>query len=136
MANINTKDFRVSPGQEVDLKKWPTLTEPVCKSKSDYTKLLEKHTSQLSDLQRLHYASNRCALLLIFQGLVGELLRSKSRALELHRMATTDGLTGLVNREAFGSRVAESTIFSGAARNGFPHEVTSESSTARITRKC
>jgi PPK2 family polyphosphate:nucleotide phosphotransferase len=69
MANIDTKDFRVTPGQEVDLKKWPTLTEPVCKSKSDYKKLLEKHTSQLSELQRLHYASNRCALLLIFQGL-------------------------------------------------------------------
>jgi PPK2 family polyphosphate:nucleotide phosphotransferase len=69
MANINTKDFRVSPGQEVDLKKWPTVIEPVCKSKSEYSKLLEKHTSQLSDLQHLHYASNRCALLLIFQGL-------------------------------------------------------------------
>jgi PPK2 family polyphosphate:nucleotide phosphotransferase len=69
MANINTKEFRVSPGQEVDLKKWPTLTEPICKSKSDYKKLLEKHIDQLSDLQRLHYASNRWALLLIFQGL-------------------------------------------------------------------
>jgi PPK2 family polyphosphate:nucleotide phosphotransferase len=69
MANINTKDFRVSPGQEVDLKKWRTVIEPVYKSKSEYSKLLEKHTSQLSDLQHLHYASNRCALLLIFQGL-------------------------------------------------------------------
>jgi diguanylate cyclase (GGDEF)-like protein len=46
-------------------------------------------------------------MFLVFQGLIGELLRSKSRALELHRMATTDGLTGLANREAFGAGVAE-----------------------------
>ena len=40
-------------------------------------------------------------MLLIFQYLVGELLKSKSRGEELQRMATTDGLTGLANREAF-----------------------------------
>jgi diguanylate cyclase (GGDEF)-like protein len=45
-------------------------------------------------------------MFLVFQGLIGELLKSKARALELHRMATTDGLTGLANREAFGARVA------------------------------
>ena len=46
-------------------------------------------------------------MLLTFQVLVGQLLKSRARALELQRMATTDGLTGLANREAFGSRVAE-----------------------------
>jgi hypothetical protein len=40
-------------------------------------------------------------MLLIFQYLVGELLKSKSRGEKLQRMATTDGLTGLANREAF-----------------------------------
>jgi PPK2 family polyphosphate:nucleotide phosphotransferase len=69
MKNINSKDFRVKPGEEVDLGKWPTLVEPFLKSKSEYKKLLEKHVRQLSDLQQLHYASDRYALLLIFQGM-------------------------------------------------------------------
>jgi diguanylate cyclase (GGDEF)-like protein len=46
-------------------------------------------------------------MLLIFQFLVGELLKSKARAVELQRMATTDGLTGLANRQAFVAQVAE-----------------------------
>jgi diguanylate cyclase (GGDEF)-like protein len=39
--------------------------------------------------------------LLIFQYLIGELLKSKQRGEELRRMATTDELTGLPNREVF-----------------------------------
>src|ERR1019366_196845 len=34
-----------------------------------YQKLLKRHVEELSSLQRLHYASNRYALLLIFQGM-------------------------------------------------------------------
>jgi diguanylate cyclase (GGDEF)-like protein len=45
--------------------------------------------------------------LLIFQYLVGELLKSKQRGDELHRRATTDELTGLVNRERFRARLDE-----------------------------
>ena len=45
--------------------------------------------------------------LLIFQYLVGELLKSKQRGEELHRMATTDELTGLANREVFRARLNE-----------------------------
>jgi PPK2 family polyphosphate:nucleotide phosphotransferase len=66
---INSKDFRVRPGEEVNLKKWPTLVKPVYKSKKHYHKLLQRHVEQLSALQRLHYASNRYALLLIFQAM-------------------------------------------------------------------
>ena len=40
-------------------------------------------------------------MLVIFQHLVGELLLSQRRSKELHRMATVDELTGLVNREHF-----------------------------------
>jgi PPK2 family polyphosphate:nucleotide phosphotransferase len=43
--------------------------KPVCKSKKAYQKLLQEHVEQLSSLQQLHYASNRYALLLIFQGM-------------------------------------------------------------------
>jgi PPK2 family polyphosphate:nucleotide phosphotransferase len=66
---INSKDFRVRPGEKVNLNKWPTLVKPFCKSKEQYQKLLAEHVEELSSLQQLHYASNRYALLLIFQGM-------------------------------------------------------------------
>jgi PPK2 family polyphosphate:nucleotide phosphotransferase len=66
---INSKDFHVRPGEKINLKKWPTKVKPVCKSKKRYQKVLEEHVEELSSLQQLHYASNRCALLLIFQGM-------------------------------------------------------------------
>src|SRR5271165_4373377 len=66
---INSKDFRVSPGAKVKLKKWPTKVKPFCKSKKRYQKLLEAHVEELSSLQQLHYANNRYALLVIFQGM-------------------------------------------------------------------
>src|SRR5665213_2003105 len=66
---INSNDFRVKMGKKVNLNKWPTMVKPVCKSKKRYKKLLEAHVEELSALQRIHYASNRYALLLIFQGM-------------------------------------------------------------------
>jgi PPK2 family polyphosphate:nucleotide phosphotransferase len=66
---INSKDFRVRPGEKVKLRKWPTVMKPFCESKKRYQKLLEEHIKELSSLQQLHYASNRYALLLIFQAL-------------------------------------------------------------------
>ena len=66
---INSKDFRVKPGENVKLEEWPTIVKPSYKSKKQYRKLLEEHVEELSSLQRLHYASNRYALLLIFQGM-------------------------------------------------------------------
>jgi PPK2 family polyphosphate:nucleotide phosphotransferase len=66
---IDINDYRVRPGEKVNLKKWPTIGKPICDSKEDYKKLLQKHVEQLSALQQLHYASDRYALLLIFQGM-------------------------------------------------------------------
>ena len=66
---IHSKDFRVREGDEVDLKKWPTKVDPVYKSKEQYKKLLEEHVAQLSSQQELLYASNRYAILLIFQAM-------------------------------------------------------------------
>jgi len=66
---INSKDFRVSPGEKVNLRRWSTLVKPFFKSKEEYQELLEEHVKELSALQRLHYASNHYALLLIFQGM-------------------------------------------------------------------
>ncbi len=66
---IKSEDFQVQEGEKVNLKKWPTLVEPVYKSKKQYHKLLAEQVDKLSSLQRLHYASNRYALLLIFQAM-------------------------------------------------------------------
>jgi PPK2 family polyphosphate:nucleotide phosphotransferase len=66
---INSKDFRVREGDEVKLRKWPTYVEPVYKSKERYQELLGEHVAQLSSQQQLLYASNRYAILLIFQAM-------------------------------------------------------------------
>ena len=49
-------------------------------------------------------------VLALFQYLVGELLRSRQRSQRLQRIATTDKLTGLVNRERFGELVTEGIV--------------------------
>jgi len=67
--HINSKDFRVAAGTRVNLNTWPTHVKPVYKSKKKYHKLLEEHVEELSALQRLLYASNRYAVLLIFQAM-------------------------------------------------------------------
>lgn len=66
---MSSKDFRVPAGKKVHLKKWPTLVRPVYTSNAEYTRLLQKRVAELSSLQRLHYASNRYAVLVIFQGM-------------------------------------------------------------------
>ena len=65
---INSKDFRVT-GKKVHLSERPTAVKPFCNSKEQYKELLAEHVEKLSALQQLHYASNRYALLLIFQGI-------------------------------------------------------------------
>ena len=66
---IDLKDFRVKEGDEVNLKKWPTAIDPVYEFKEHYHELLREHVAQLSSQQQLLYASNRYAILLIFQAM-------------------------------------------------------------------
>lgn len=66
---IHSEAFQVKPGETVDLKQWPTRVEPLFESKKHYKQLLKAQVKELSELQRLHYASNRHALLLIFQAM-------------------------------------------------------------------
>ena len=56
-------------GGKVNLRKWPTNVDPVYTSKEHYKELLAEHVARLSALQHLHYASNRHAVLLIFQAM-------------------------------------------------------------------
>ena len=66
---IHSKDFRVPHHKKINIKHLPTIVKPFCQSKKEYKDLLEKHIAELTSLQQLHYASNRYALLLIFQGM-------------------------------------------------------------------
>jgi PPK2 family polyphosphate:nucleotide phosphotransferase len=66
---INSSAYSVRPGHQVKLRKWPTIAEPLGDSDKEYRALLHGHVEELSKLQRLHYASGRFALLVIFQGL-------------------------------------------------------------------
>src|SRR5450755_1902643 len=66
---IDAKDFRVREGDKVNLKTWPTQVDPIYNSKEQYQKLLGEHVAELSSQQQLLYASNRHAILLIFQAM-------------------------------------------------------------------
>lgn len=66
---IDANAFKVAEGDEVDLGLWATNVKPLSKSKKAYRKLLEDQVNELSDQQRLLYASNRHALLLVFQAM-------------------------------------------------------------------
>ena len=66
---IHRKDFRVREGDAADLTKRPTRAEPVCQSKEEYQTYLREHVDRLSALQQKLYASDRYAVLLIFQAM-------------------------------------------------------------------
>ena len=66
---IRPAEFRVGEDAKVRLERWPTRVDPYYRSKDDYEKLLAEHTAALRELQDKHYAFNRYALLVIFQGM-------------------------------------------------------------------
>ena len=66
---IRPGDFRVRQGDKVSLKKWPTNIKPVYRSKEAYQEILQGHIARLSSRQQLLYASNRYAVLIIFQAM-------------------------------------------------------------------
>jgi PPK2 family polyphosphate:nucleotide phosphotransferase len=67
--SIHLKDFRVSGGGKVRLRKWDTGIKPLYTSAKHYKKLLRADVEELSALQRLLYASDGYAVLLIFQAM-------------------------------------------------------------------
>ena len=86
---IKVKNFLVVAGDKVKLDKWPTVSHSLFDSKKQYHEVLNEHVKQLSELQQLHYASSRFALLLIFQGM------------DDHGGFTLPDVTPLVNRDGF-----------------------------------
>ncbi|MGB6310706.1 MAG: ADP-polyphosphate phosphotransferase [Steroidobacteraceae bacterium] len=67
--HIKSNDFRVRQGAHVDLDEWPTRIAPLYASNEHYQELLRKHIKALSAQQELLYASDRHAVLLIFQAM-------------------------------------------------------------------
>jgi len=67
--HIKSSDFRVPEGKKVNLRKWPTRVGPVYGTDEEYQDLLHKHVKALSSQQELLYASDRYAILLIFQAM-------------------------------------------------------------------
>lgn len=66
---IKSEDFYVRGGRKFSLEKIPTKILPVYKSETQYAKILADHVAQLSALQQLLYASNKYAVLVIFQAM-------------------------------------------------------------------
>src|SRR5437667_12342072 len=64
---IDLDDF--APSAHVRLHKLPTRIRPLYKSNVHYQELLGRHAEDLRSLQNVLYASNRCALLVIFQAM-------------------------------------------------------------------
>jgi PPK2 family polyphosphate:nucleotide phosphotransferase len=67
--NIDADAFRIGEGERVALHKRPTAVDPLYGSKADYKHALREHVKALARLQRVHYAANRHALLVIFQAM-------------------------------------------------------------------
>src|SRR6266542_2189850 len=66
---IDSDDFRVPEDKKLNLGKWPTEMQPYYKSKKHLKTLLRERIDKMSDLQTLLYASDRYAVLLIFQAM-------------------------------------------------------------------
>ena len=132
MSIIKSHDYRVKPRAKVNLRNWPTSVKPFCDSKEEYEQLLAEHVGKLSDLQRLHAASNRYALLIIFQGMDAA---GKEGAIR-HVMSGVNPQGCEVH--AFKQPSAEELEHDFLWRTDcrLPERGGSESSTAPTTRKC
>jgi PPK2 family polyphosphate:nucleotide phosphotransferase len=67
--HIDPKDFRVPDGKQVRLEKWATDIGPLYKSVKQCKERLHADVGELRTLQRLLYACNSYAVLLILQGM-------------------------------------------------------------------
>jgi PPK2 family polyphosphate:nucleotide phosphotransferase len=66
---IDTSDFKVTPGNTLELKQRPTIVRPSYRTNRQYRDLLSKHVEAMRAQQEMLYACNRYALLIIFQAM-------------------------------------------------------------------
>src|ERR1700754_959221 len=66
---MDADEFRAAEGKKVHLRNWPTKTRKAYRSNTHYEEMLADHIQRLDKEQRLVYASNRYAVLVIFQAM-------------------------------------------------------------------
>lgn len=66
---IKTSDYQVQPGDAFNLGERPTKVGSLYKSKKKYHKLLCEQVEELSEMQRMFYAADSHAILIIFQAM-------------------------------------------------------------------
>ncbi len=66
---LRVERFRVRPGQKVKLDRWPTDVPRFYDSEADAGAKLAEQVARTSELQDVLYASDRYALLLVFQAM-------------------------------------------------------------------
>jgi PPK2 family polyphosphate:nucleotide phosphotransferase len=69
LRRIETSRFRVAPGAKFVLARWPTRVPDFYRNEEDWEEQLERQVKRTAELQELLYASDRHALLLIFQAM-------------------------------------------------------------------
>ena len=132
MRKIDPDDFLVRPGKDVDLSKWPTSVKSVYESHAERESLLQQHIQKLSAQQSLLYASNRYAVLLIFQAMDAA---GKDSAIK-HVMSGINPQGCQVFSFRHPSAEELEPDFCGTRRGGCLNGAGSASSTAPTTRKC
>jgi PPK2 family polyphosphate:nucleotide phosphotransferase len=68
-TKIKMTDYQIRPGEEFTLDGLPTKVDRFFKSKKEYRKQLKEQVDELKEQQRMHYASNRNSILVIFQAM-------------------------------------------------------------------
>jgi PPK2 family polyphosphate:nucleotide phosphotransferase len=68
-VQIKSNQYRAREGMKIKLAEWPTRVDPVYATNEEYQDLLRKHVKALSAQQEMLYASDRWAVLLIFQAM-------------------------------------------------------------------
>ena len=66
---LDSRRFQARPGKKINLRKQPTRVDPFYESKEHAQQLLSAQVAQLAKQQQLLWASDRYALLVIFQAL-------------------------------------------------------------------
>ncbi len=67
--SVEIRSFKVGEGDKVDLDKRPTKVKDVYSSDAEYNSIRDDHAKRINRLQEMMYASERCALLIVFQGM-------------------------------------------------------------------
>jgi len=66
---IKIGDFQATPGKNIELSQWPTHVKHFYDSKKDYKEALEDGINELSKQQKVLYAANSHAVLIVFQAM-------------------------------------------------------------------